>query len=130
MTTYQQLYPESCKQLTSNNLFDTIATNHDGTVDFNEFLFLVAVGNSTGNVDERLDIIFDLWYVSNDGLLDINELAHIISAMYDRAGVKDRQGDKNPTYRAKEIMKKLDASGDKKSNKENFINGLKHDEVI
>ncbi|CAF5222383.1 unnamed protein product, partial [Rotaria magnacalcarata] len=43
MTTYQQLYPESCKQLTSNNLFDTIATNHDGTVDFNEFLFLVAV---------------------------------------------------------------------------------------
>ncbi|CAF1254336.1 unnamed protein product [Rotaria sp. Silwood1] len=129
MATYKQLFPESSKKLTPN-LFDTIDKNHDGTIDFNEFLLLAAVGNNTGNIDERLDIIFNLWDVSHDGLLDVNELAHLISALYDRAGVKDRQGDKNPTHRAKEIIKKLDTSGDKKLNKQEFINGLKHDEVI
>ncbi|CAF3521228.1 unnamed protein product [Rotaria sp. Silwood1] len=105
-------------------------TNHDETIDFNEFLFLAAVGNRTGSLEERLDIVFDLWDVSNDGLLDQNELAHLISAMYDRAGVKNRQGDQDPHKRAKEIIKKLDITGDKKLNKDEFINGCKNDEVI
>ncbi len=43
-----------------STLFNVIDTNHDGTIDFNEFLFLVAVGDSTGSLEERLDIIFDL----------------------------------------------------------------------
>ncbi|CAF1277753.1 unnamed protein product [Rotaria sordida] len=129
IATFKQLFPESSKNLTSS-LFDIIDINHDGTIDFNEFLFLAAVGTNTGNVDERLDIIFNLWDISHDGLLDVNELAQLISAMYDRTGEKDRQGDKNPIHRAKEIIKKLDVSGDKKLNKQEFINGLKHDEVI
>lgn len=43
-----------------SSLFETIDTNHDNNIDFNEFLFLVAVGNRSGSLDERLDIIFDL----------------------------------------------------------------------
>jgi len=37
--------------------------------------------------------------------------------------VNDRQGDKNPTTRAKEIIKKLDASGDKKLSLDEFVKG-------
>ncbi len=44
----------------NSTLFNVIDTNHDGTIDFNEFLFLSAVGNRTGSLDERLDIVFDL----------------------------------------------------------------------
>jgi Ca2+-binding EF-hand superfamily protein len=44
-----------------STLFDVIDTNHDGTIDFNEFLFLAAIGNRTGSLDERLDIVFDLY---------------------------------------------------------------------
>lgn len=43
-----------------STLFNVIDTNHDNTIDFNEFLFLAAVGNRTGSLDERLDMIFDL----------------------------------------------------------------------
>jgi Ca2+-binding EF-hand superfamily protein len=46
--------------LISSTLFNVIDTNNDNTIDFNEFLFLAAIGNRTGSLDERLDIIFDL----------------------------------------------------------------------
>ncbi|CAF1310676.1 unnamed protein product [Adineta ricciae] len=128
--TYQELYPESDSLLSCDTLFDVIDTNKNNLIDFNEFLFLAAIGNRTGSLDERLDIIFDLWDVSNDSLLDQNELAHLISAMYDRAGVVDRQGNQDPHKRAKEIIAKLDITGDKKLNKDEFINGCKNDEVI
>jgi Ca2+-binding EF-hand superfamily protein len=42
-------------------LFNVIDTNHDNSIDFNEFLFLAAVGNGTGSLEERLDIVFDLY---------------------------------------------------------------------
>ncbi|CAF4223995.1 unnamed protein product, partial [Rotaria sordida] len=61
------------------------------------------------------------WDISHDGLLDVNELAQLISAMYDRTGEKDRQGDKNPTHRAKEIIKKLDAFDERKINVLNTV---------
>ena len=44
-------------------------------------------------------------------------------AQYDRAGFTDRQGERDPKKRAKEIMSKLDLSGDKKLSKEEFIAG-------
>ncbi|CAF4574642.1 unnamed protein product, partial [Rotaria sp. Silwood2] len=128
--TYKELYPQSDTLLSCDTLFNVIDTNHDDTIDFNEFLFLAAIGNRTASLEERLDIVFDLWDVSNDGLIDQNELAHLISAMYDRAGVKNRQGDQDPHKRAKEIIKQLDITGDKKLNKDEFINGCKNDEVI
>jgi len=46
--------------LIDSTLFNVIDANHDNTIDFNEFLFLAAVGNRTGSLDERLDIVFDL----------------------------------------------------------------------
>ncbi|UJR24751.1 hypothetical protein I4U23_006125 [Adineta vaga] len=129
MKAYKEFNPTS-DDAVNNVLLDSIDTNHDGTINFNEFLFFTAVTGRSDNLDERLDTIFDLWDVSDDGLLDQNELAHLISAMYDRARVKDRQGDKNPHKRAKEIITKLDISGDKKLSKDEFIKGCKGDEVI
>ncbi|CAF3834737.1 unnamed protein product, partial [Rotaria sordida] len=40
IATFKQLFPESSKNLTSS-LFDIIDINHDGTIDFNEFLFRI-----------------------------------------------------------------------------------------
>ena len=42
---------------------------------------------------------------------------------YDRSNVKDRQGENNPSKRAKAIIAKLDSSGDRKLNREEFIKG-------
>jgi len=42
---------------------------------------------------------------------------------YDRAGITDRKGEREPKRRAKEIISKLDISGNKKLSKEEFITG-------
>ncbi|CAF1020456.1 unnamed protein product [Rotaria sordida] len=130
LETYKHLYPKSDALLTCNTVFNIIDVNHDDAIDFNEFLFLAAVTARASNLDERLEMVFDLWDVSNDGLLDQNELGHLISAMYDRARVTDRQGEKDPHRRAKEIITKLDITGDKKLSKDEFIKGCKNDEVV
>jgi Ca2+-binding EF-hand superfamily protein len=39
--------------------FDTFDTNHDGTIDFEEFLIAIAA-TSQGSLDERLAVAFDM----------------------------------------------------------------------
>ena len=56
-------------------------------------------------------------------LLFLNTKKIFIVFQYDRAGVVDRQGNQDPHRRAKEIIAKLDITGDKKLNKDEFING-------
>ena len=43
---------------------------------------------------------------------------------YDRVGIIDKKGEWDPKKRAKEIIAKLDISGDKKLSKEEFITGF------
>jgi hypothetical protein len=47
----------------------------------------------------------------------------IIFFKYDRLGTVDRDDERNPVKRAKDILAKLDRNNDKKLNKEEFING-------
>ena len=41
-------------------LFDRLDVNDDGSIDFNEFLVLVAIRNRFGDLERRLAFIFDL----------------------------------------------------------------------
>ena len=47
----------------------------------------------------------------------------IASVKYDLVGEVDRKGDRDPKKRAIDIISKLDVSGDKKLNKQEFIAG-------
>ena len=42
-------------------LFHRIDVNDDGTIDFNEFLVLIAIRNQSGNIEDRLAFVFDLF---------------------------------------------------------------------
>ncbi|CAF4325914.1 unnamed protein product, partial [Adineta steineri] len=92
---YKELHPQH-DEAASKALIDSIDTDHDGSINFNEFLFFTAANARSCSLDERLNVMFDLWDVTDDGQIDQNELAHLISAMYDRARIKDRQGENNP----------------------------------
>ncbi len=43
------------------DLFDRIDVNDDGTIDFNEFLVLIAIRSQSGNLEQRLAFVFDLF---------------------------------------------------------------------
>ncbi|CAF1559082.1 unnamed protein product [Adineta ricciae] len=121
--------PDTDEQI-CGNVFNRMDKNSDGTVDFSEYLFATAVTNFSGDLEQRLEFIFDFWDISEDGQLDQNELGRLISAMYDRARTKDRHGDNDPHKRAEEIIRKLDINHDKKISKEEFIQGCQRDEVV
>jgi Ca2+-binding EF-hand superfamily protein len=43
------------------DLFDRIDVNDDGTIDFNELLVLIAIRSQSGNLEQRLAFVFDLF---------------------------------------------------------------------
>ncbi|CAF2137610.1 unnamed protein product [Rotaria magnacalcarata] len=126
---YKKFYPQGKADSFCNFAFSMFDANHDGTIDFDEFLLAIAA-TSQGSLDDRLEVAFDMCDISNDGQIDQKELAGMISAMYDLTGESDRKGDRDPKKRAAEIIKKIDVSGDRKLNKHEFIAGCKNDPVI
>ncbi|CAF1127595.1 unnamed protein product [Rotaria sordida] len=109
--------------------FSMFDANHDGVIDFNEYLLAVAA-TSQGDLDDRLEVAFDICDTSDDGQIDRKELAVMISAAYDLRGETDRKGDNDPKKRAAEIISRIDVGGDKKLNKYEFIAGCKNDPVL
>jgi neuronal calcium sensor 1 len=80
MMVYKEFYPdgsvdEFCKyeqsmsiinlfhwyhcSLLTRYAFDTFDTNHDGTIDFNEFILAISV-TSQGSLEDRLGVAFDM----------------------------------------------------------------------
>ncbi len=43
-----------------SDIFKSIDKNGDGSIDFDEFIFATAVLNLNGDLDDRLNFIFDL----------------------------------------------------------------------
>ncbi|CAF0772664.1 unnamed protein product [Adineta ricciae] len=127
---YKKLHPQHELSTSFDQIFDTIDVNRDGLIDFNEFLVVVVLMDRLNDLGSRLSFVFDMWDQSGDEQIDQKELANVISAIYDRAGVIDRKGERDPKRRAKDIIAKLDLSGDKKLSKDEFITGCKTDPVI
>ncbi|CAF1520805.1 unnamed protein product [Adineta steineri] len=127
---YRKLNPREGFNDSFEAIFDMIDVNKDNTIDFNEFLVVIVLINRINDLGSRLSFVFDMWDQSDDGHIDQKELANVITAIYDRAGITDRKGERDPKKRAKEIIAKLDISGDKKLNKEEFITGCKNDPII
>ncbi|CAF0938909.1 unnamed protein product [Rotaria sordida] len=127
---YKKLYPREETNKSIEHIFHMIDVNNDGTVDFHELLIVIVLIDHLNDLESRLSFVFDIWDDSEDEHINQKELENMISAMYDRAGITDRKGDQHPKKRAKEIIAKLDISGDKKLSKEEFIIGCKNDPVI
>ncbi|CAF1253924.1 unnamed protein product [Rotaria sp. Silwood1] len=109
--------------------FDAFDINKDGTVSFDEFLIAYSAARN-GNLDDRLDLVFRVYDISDDGFIDEEELTKLIVALYDLVGKTNRKGDHDPKRRAAQIMAKLDANGDKKLTKAEFVSGCKADPFL
>ncbi|CAF1047519.1 unnamed protein product [Rotaria sp. Silwood1] len=127
---YRKFHPNVATQIPIEEIFDKIDRDNDGTIDFNELLVVIVLMSRLNDVGSQFGFAFDMWDTSDDGKIDQKELANVISVIYDRAGITDRKGERDPKKRANDIIKKLDVSGDKKLSKEEFITGCKNDPVI
>ncbi|CAF3733886.1 unnamed protein product [Rotaria sp. Silwood1] len=126
---FKQFYPQGKPDKFCKLTFDAFDINKDGTVSFDEFLIAYSAARN-GNLDDRLDLVFRVYDISDDGFIDEEELTKLIVALYDLVGKTNRKGDHDPKRRAAQIMAKLDANGDKKLTKAEFVSGCKADPFL
>ncbi|CAF3172416.1 unnamed protein product [Rotaria socialis] len=107
-----------------DHVFAVFDKNHDGTIDFSEFLLAVSVG-TPHDLDSHLDYVFEMCDVSGDGKVDINELATFLSASLIIVGKTDENDNLGPRKLAADIFNTLGISEDKKLVKVDFIKGCK-----
>lgn len=79
---YSSLRPEADEQLKmiSEYIFDCFDLNHDGYVDFYEFIISFTITNN-GCLRKRLEYLFYLYDRNSNGYLEENEIEVIIKAM-------------------------------------------------
>ncbi|CAF3389449.1 unnamed protein product [Rotaria sp. Silwood1] len=123
---YERCFPEGNAKNYCKYAFDAFDQNDDGTIDFTEFLFSIAI-TSGGDLDTRLTAAFDLYDISNDEQVDQKELVKMITALYQLHGKAIDGAHDNPKTRAAEILAALDINNDRKLSKHEFIAGFVHD---
>ena len=62
-----------------SHVFAVFDRDHDGTIDFHEFLLAVAAG-TPGDLDSHLKYVFQMCDVSGDGEMDLEELTTFLKA--------------------------------------------------
>ena len=67
-----------------SHVFAVFDKDHNGTIDFHEFLLAVAAQSPT-DLNGHLDYVFEMCDVSGDGQMDPNELATFLSAAVRRS---------------------------------------------
>ncbi|CAF1234581.1 unnamed protein product [Adineta steineri] len=118
---YQKIKDESDKNgILCDHVFAVFDQNHDGTIDFREFLLAVALG-TPADLDSHLDYVFEMCDISGDGHIDMKELTKFLSASLTLVN----QTDYDSKIMASDVFKKLGISEDQKLTKEQFINGCK-----
>ncbi|CAF3031998.1 unnamed protein product [Rotaria socialis] len=123
---YRQFYPQGKAGNFCSLAFNAFDRDHNGIVDFNEFLTAIALTMSS-EIKDRLDLAFSMYDINGDGLLDKKELIHIIKLIYEVNGKKKFKQDLSPEDTARMIIEKFDKDGDRKLSRTEFIDGCLND---
>ncbi|CAF1519721.1 unnamed protein product, partial [Rotaria sordida] len=77
---YEEIKDEKDRaNILCDHVFAVFDKDHDGTIDFHEFLLAIASG-SPADLDSHLNYVFEMCDVSGDGEMDLQELATFLKA--------------------------------------------------
>ncbi|CAF0848284.1 unnamed protein product [Brachionus calyciflorus] len=99
-------------------LFTSFDKNSDGFLDFSEFLIAYAA-TSNGEIRKRLEFVFLFYDKDKDGFINDMEFLRGLESIYAFRGKSKK--DYPPKQCVREIFNSIDANGDYKLNKEEFI---------
>ncbi|CAF0855373.1 unnamed protein product [Adineta steineri] len=124
---YEEIKDENDRtNVLCDHVFAVFDRDHDGTIDFYEFLLAVAAG-SPGDLDSHLNYVFEMCDVSGDGQMDLQELAAFLKASLTIAGKSDKADNNYPEELAVGVFNTLGIHEGEKLNKAQFIQGCKKD---
>ncbi|CAF1375889.1 unnamed protein product [Rotaria sordida] len=124
---YEEIKDEKDRaNILCDHVFAVFDKDHDGTIDFHEFLLAIASG-SPADLDSHLNYVFEMCDVSGDGEMDLQELATFLKASLTIAGKLEKIDYNYPKELAIGVFNTLGINEGNKLNKEQFIKGCKKD---
>ncbi|CAM4888744.1 unnamed protein product [Rotaria socialis] len=105
-----------------DNAFTVFDENHDGVIDFAEFLFMLACDYNS-ELARKYGHMFETRNTSGNGQMNKNELIVFITNMLALSGREHRLADKDPATIASITFNLLGAEENETVNKEQFIIG-------
>ncbi|CAF1366114.1 unnamed protein product, partial [Rotaria sordida] len=104
-------------------MFSVFDKNRDGTIDFSEFVLIIAMGNKE-DLDSRLELVFEILDMSNDGRISYDEMMDFleITKKYQATGSVTNFV---PETVAKDMFAMFDLNNEQKISKQQFVEGCK-----
>ncbi|XP_071449444.1 calsenilin-like [Hetaerina americana] len=135
---YSQFFPQGANTSQyAHYVFKTLDQDNSGLLSFEDFVHALSV-LSRGSVEEKLRWAFALYDVDGDGKITKEEMAGVVSAVYDLMGgrattpticiVDDAAAAVNERVEA--LFQKMDRNGDGVVTLEEFVESCLHDEHI
>ncbi|XP_065643638.1 neurocalcin homolog isoform X4 [Hydra vulgaris] len=121
---YSKFYGTTEAKKFAEHLFRTFDTNHDGTIDFREFMCSLSI-TTRGTMEEKLRWAFMVYDVDGNGSITSNEVLAIVKSIKKMIG---NINDKNASdERILSLFSKFDKNHDNKLSLQEFVEGAQND---
>ncbi|XP_076440899.1 hippocalcin-like protein 1 [Babylonia areolata] len=127
---YNSVYPGESAEF-ARHVYRTFDLDHDGRVDFREFLIGLSFSGSS-DLEKRLGWAFRVYDVDNSGYITIDEMRQIVQSVFRMMGPSLVGGEaQSADSLAEEIFRQMDTDGDQRISWQEFHDGAsKHPTVL
>lgn len=124
---YSEFYGTHEAKKFAEHLFRTFDVNHDGRIDFREFICSLSI-TTRGSFEEKLRWAFEVYDIDGNGVISLNEVLSIVRSINKMMGYIN---DKNAsTERIQDIFKNFDKNHDQMLSLDEFVEGAKRDQTF
>lgn len=126
---YSLFFPTGNVEQFSDYVFRSFDIDHDGFIDFREFMLAIGV-TSSGSAVEKLKWAFRLYDTDRDGVVDQSEMISIVQAIHDMMGAHSKQSREQVRDQASCIFHQMDANKDGEVSEEEFLTACLRNEKL